>query len=112
MKDKLTFLFKEIVNADCLAHARSLIIEFLSDNALTELDTMPQPRYLVIIRLGGKEVAIKSADYCKIASLLAYPKKIQAIKHLRMIAGAGLKDAKDAVCDFQNWPVTPAPSKY
>lgn len=107
MKDNLTKLFKKIVNADNFVHAKSIVIDFLSNTDLNDIEIRPQPGHMVVILLGGKQSKIPSADYCLIASMLAIPKRIQAIKHLRSITGGGLKDAKDAVLDYQNWPVTP-----
>ena len=105
MKDKLTKLFKKIVNTDCFDHAKSIVIDFLADNDLTKFEIMPQPYPKVVIWMGSKEVTIKSDDYRKIAALLASSEKIHAIKYLRMITGSGLKEARDAVYDYQNWPI-------
>ncbi len=100
MKEKLTRLFKSVVNAYDLASARSLVVEFLTDNDLTGV---PKPKYNVTIILGEREASIHSNDYCQIACYLAQGKKIAAIKQLRAITGAGLKESKFAVENSQNW---------
>jgi len=115
MKGKLTKLFKRLMNSDCLAHSRSIVVDFLADtNLIDELEV--HPTNMVSIEIAGREILIKSKDYCTIACLLAKGNKIPAVKMLRTItqhmglkytrgAGVGLIENKDAVCNVSNWPI-------
>ena len=104
MYDTLIEIFKKAVNDD--ASVKSDVIDYLVDNG------GPGPAFaaateksVTIELLGNYDLDLPARVYCEIACLLATNKKIPAIKMLRAETGFGLKEVKEAVENYNNWPI-------
>ena len=100
MNEKLLALFERIVNADNLGTARTAILVYLAKNG-GFVDS--SQKFVTIELLGNYDLPARV--YCEIACLLASNKKIPAIKMLRAETGFGLKEVKEAVENYNNWPI-------
>lgn len=72
-------------------------------NTEEEIEEKADPVNQMPVNLYGIPHLIPAKDYYLIKSLIAIPKKIEAIKTLRAVTGWGLKESKDAVEDRANF---------
>ena len=95
MKNKsITEFVRKIVNCKTIEEARSFALDFLIESNVTEGKR---------IYAGSTSYLLSFSEYGIIQALILSNEKIKAIKELRAITYWGLKDAKDAVEDPENF---------
>jgi len=102
MYDTLIEIFKKVVNDD--ASVKSDVIDYLVDNGGPGPAFAATEKSVTIELLGNYDLPARV--YCEIACLLASNKRLLAIKLLREKTGMGLRETKDAVENYNNWPIT------